>query len=1448
PESAVNVSPSSSAQSGKQDDKTKKKAKGKSYVESFTGNRDLSAEFEDHSDNNSNDVNAAGSIVPTAGQNSSNSTNPFSVVNTTASPTHGKSSFKDASQLNDNPDMLEMEDITYSDHENVSAEADFNNLETSITDERGIIVRNKARLFAQGHTQEEGIDYEEVFVPIARIEAIRLFLAYASFMGFMVYQMDVKSAFLYGTIDEEVYVCQPLGFEDPDHPNKVYKVVKALYGLHQAPRALYETLANFFLENGFHRGKIDQTLFIKNQKEDILPVQIYDPDGEDVDVHIYRLISWQCKMQTVVATSSTEAEYVAAASCCAQVLWIQNQLLNYRKKVVITEAAIRDVLRFDDADGVDYLPNEEIFAELARMGRKFNFSKYIFESLVRNVDSSSKLYMYPRFIQLIIQNQLGVLSTHTTKYTSPALTQKVFANMRRVGKGFSGVETPLFEGMLVVGEIEKQVQSLSLQPQSSPLAQPHGADFLMSLLQEALDTCAALTRRVEHLEHDKVAQALEITKLKKRVKKLERANKVKVLKLRRLKKVGTSQRIESSADTDIEDASNQERMIVDLDRDTYVTLMDDEGTEKKQKMLRLLVMNKFRGEAQARRNMILYLKNVDGFRLDYFKGMSYDDIRPIFEANFNSNIEFILKSKEQIEEEENREIERINETPAQKAAKRRKFNEEVEDLKQHLEIVLDEDDDIYTEATPLARKIHVVDYQIIQLNNKPHYKIIRADGTHQLYVSFITLLKNFDREELESLWSRVKERFSTSKPNNFFDDYLLITLRAMFRRPDGQDQVWKSQRSVHGQAKFKSWKLLESCSVHIVSLTTNQLILLVERRYPLSRFTLDQMLNAIPRKLKVKQSFLIVVLDLIQEGLDKAYDRFQKLISLLEVHGATVSNEDANQKFLRALPSSWNNIALIMRNKEVAYEEKIAVLEIEVKDKGNSITRLTNQLDQTSKEKEDLKAKLEQFEISYKYLNKLINSQLSVKDKTGLGYGDQLSESDSEVLPSVFDSRSSDGDDNPTNDRFKKGDGHYAVPPSLTGNYMPPLADLSFVGLDDSIYRPTTNKASVSISKGEPSVIKTSNISIEMPKVDSVRTSEVIIKDWVSDDEDTLVDTQENPQQALKYKGMFDSGCSRHMTGNKALLTDYQDIDGGFVAFGRSTKGGKITGIGKFDGKAEEGFLVGYSVNSKAFRDNTADDAAGKEKVQEPVSEYDQDLKNVLESMMNQEHEATEQSNDVRKEFQEQYEDDLETNNHSYADESVGAEADFNNMEPSTVVSPIPTTRVHSNHPKAQIIEDPMNKARLVAQGRKQEEGIDYHEFFAPIARVKAISIRSASTPMETHKPLTKDENGKDVDVHLYRSMIESLMYLTSSRPYIMFSTKIHVDNESAICVIKNPVYYSKTKHIEIRHHFIVDSYEKRLIKMVKIHTDNNVADLLTKAFDVSRFNFLVARTGMLNM
>ena len=134
-------------------------------------------------------------------------------------------------------------------------------------DENGIIVRNKARLVAQGFNQEEGIDYEETFAPVARLEAIRMLLAFACFKDFVLYQMDVKSAFLDDFINEEVYVEQPPGFQSFNFPNHVFRLKKALYGLKQAPRAWYERLSKFLLKKGFKMGKIDTTLLKKNQRK-----------------------------------------------------------------------------------------------------------------------------------------------------------------------------------------------------------------------------------------------------------------------------------------------------------------------------------------------------------------------------------------------------------------------------------------------------------------------------------------------------------------------------------------------------------------------------------------------------------------------------------------------------------------------------------------------------------------------------------------------------------------------------------------------------------------------------------------------------------------------------------------------------------------------------------------------------------------------------------------------------------------------------------------------------------------------------------------------------------------------------------------------------------------------------------------------------------------------------
>nr|GEV37190.1 retrovirus-related Pol polyprotein from transposon TNT 1-94 [Tanacetum cinerariifolium] len=145
-------------------------------------------------------------------------------------------------------------------------------------DELGGILKNKARLVARGYRQEEGIDFEESFAPVARLEAIWIFLAYAAHKNMVVYQMDVKTAFLNGNLGEEVYISQPDGFVDPDNPNHVYKLKKVLYGLKQAPRAWYDMLSSFLLSQDFSKGSVDPTLFIRRNGTELLLVQIYVDD------------------------------------------------------------------------------------------------------------------------------------------------------------------------------------------------------------------------------------------------------------------------------------------------------------------------------------------------------------------------------------------------------------------------------------------------------------------------------------------------------------------------------------------------------------------------------------------------------------------------------------------------------------------------------------------------------------------------------------------------------------------------------------------------------------------------------------------------------------------------------------------------------------------------------------------------------------------------------------------------------------------------------------------------------------------------------------------------------------------------------------------------------------------------------------------------------------------
>nr|GEY25106.1 hypothetical protein [Tanacetum cinerariifolium] len=893
---------------------------------------------------------------------------------------------------------------------------------------------------------------------------------------------------------------------------------------------------------------------------------------------------------------------------------------------------------------------------------------------------------------------------------------------------------------------------------------------------------------------------------------------------------------------------------------------------------------------------------------------------------------------------------------------------------------------------------------------------------------------------------------------------------------------------------------------------------------------------------------------------------------------------------------------VIHENNEAVYEEDIVFLKYDVQVKDISIKDLKNQLENALKEKDDLKLKLERFETSSKNLTKLINSQISVVDKTGLGYGGQLNKSDlndihvngSEVHNNVVDSCESDEDDNQVNDMFKKGEGYHAVPPPYTGNYMPPRADLSFVGLDNSVFKSKVSETITSMPKIETNASKTSKDSLEKPK--TVRSSASLIEDWESDSEDenvfkpkevkkivkpslkkiefvnvrnTTVENENkaekasnlnnkvsvndamqsshkattsvsaamrvktaaskpnvndvlpttysyfkthspvrrlfnqksaaktnnfnekfntakgNPQYALQDQEIFNSRCSRHMTGNKSRLTYYQEIDGGFVAFGENAKGGienqmdhKVKTI-RCDNRTEfknrimnefcemKGIRRVFSVtrtprqNGVAKRKNKTLVEAARTMLADfklPTTFWAEAVQrakkmrllmmlkrkvlkfqerrmkkrvqsNEFESMFGQEKDANGNMmftlvsaaestyvnlggsihvNTITLPNADLPTDHLMPNledtanlqdtgifSGAYDDEVEGAEADFNNLELTTVKvytlvdlpkgkHTIGTKWVYRNKKDERriVVRD---KARLVAQGYTQEEGIDYDEVFTPVARIEAIrlflayvsfmgfivyqmdvksvflygtikeevyvcqpsgfedlhfpnkvykvekalyglhqaprALKTAITPIETNKVLLKDEEAEDVDVHLYRSMIRSLMYLTASRPDIMFSvcacarfqvmpkvshlydvkrifkylkgqpklglwyprdspfdlkafldsdyvgasldkkstigeyvaaanycrqvlwiqnqmldhgfnfmnTKIYIDNESTICIVKNLVYHSKTKHIEIRHHFIRDSYEKRLIQIIKIHTDHNVVDLLTK-------------------
>nr|GEU44338.1 putative ribonuclease H-like domain-containing protein [Tanacetum cinerariifolium] len=487
-------------------------------------------------------------------------------------------------------------------------------------DERGIVIKNKARLVAQGHIQEEGIDYEEVFAPVARIEAIRLFLAYASLMGFT-----------------------PLRFQDPEFPDRVYKVEKAIYGLHQAPRAWYGTLSKYLLTNGFQKGTIGQTLFIRKHRRDFLLVQVYVDDiifgssnpqlcrefkalmhekfqisvmGQLIlpwtrrilrektklvkrhqvtpkECHLHaikrifrylkghpklglwypkespfdlvaysdsdygsatqdrksttegcqflgrRLISWKCKKQTIVATSTTEAKYVAAASGYGQVLWIQNQLLDYglafcdyHNMIAILEkyehnVEFHQIVEFVEASHIRIETTDEGTKILATVDGK---SRTIFESSIRrnlklnDEEGISSLPNAELFKNLALMGQYSKRARIAQSTALPTAADELASLLRddSQGEAFTTVSG------LKAGQDRKNIIKTSALPYDSTqrvtsLVADEGS--MQHQLQELMDLCTRLQRQQTEMATKIAAQYLEISNLKARIKLLEDKDK-----------------------------------------------------------------------------------------------------------------------------------------------------------------------------------------------------------------------------------------------------------------------------------------------------------------------------------------------------------------------------------------------------------------------------------------------------------------------------------------------------------------------------------------------------------------------------------------------------------------------------------------------------------------------------------------------------------------------------------------------------------------------------------------------------------------------------------------------------------------------------------------------------------------------------------------------------------
>nr|GEW04717.1 putative ribonuclease H-like domain-containing protein [Tanacetum cinerariifolium] len=562
-------------------------------------------------------------------------------------------------------------------------------------DERGIVIRNKARLVAQGHTQEEGIDYDEVFAPVTRIEAIRLFLAYASFMGFTVYQMDVKSAFLYDTIDEEVYVMQPPGFQDPEYLAKVYKVEKAMYGLHQAPRAWYGTLSKYLLKNGFQRGTSKNWGILR-----ILMISL-----------------------RLIPLSEHNADF--------------HPMVDF-----IEASPLRRNLKLQDEEGISSLPDTELFENLALMGSNISpnqkrtriaqFSVLLTvsdepASPLRDV-SQGQGEAFPTDSGFIAdQDRATIDKSSTLPHDSAPLVTFPVAD-----KG--SMQQTIPELMALCTSLQRQLSELT--------AKFHAQEVEINRLKERVKMLedregVAATRsgddapiKKRSMDEGEAATERISDDLEEMVTVLTSMDAATVL-ASRVVDVSTGSGSIPTASTPAEDQVPNGSDVVPTACPVFATaivvtpyrrrkgkeVMVESETLKKQK-----VQEQIDAQSQQRKPMtkkkkrdyyMAVIRNNLGWKVKDFRGMTFEEVEAKFNLVWKQMEDFIpMGSKEKAKRIKSKGL-----NLEQEIAKKQKTSEEV-----------------YTEG------------------QRSYWKITRLGGSSASYQFFIDLLKHLDREDLNQLW------------------------------------------------------------------------------------------------------------------------------------------------------------------------------------------------------------------------------------------------------------------------------------------------------------------------------------------------------------------------------------------------------------------------------------------------------------------------------------------------------------------------------------------------------------------------------------------------------------------------------------------------------------------------------------------------------------------------